>query len=98
MAVFAFEGGDCSGSIVARQTGSKVGRSLTEVPLGSGADEGAQGLLAECLRGSLSRDAPRQRKGAQVGSSETHEDQATRESHILPFGRLQAGLRAGVTH
>lgn len=69
MAVFAFEGGDCSGSIVARQTGSKVGRSLTEVPLGSGADEG---LLAECLRGSLSRDAPRQRKGAQVGSSETH--------------------------
>lgn len=40
MAVFAFEGGDCSGSIVARQTGSKVGRSLTEVPLGSGADEG----------------------------------------------------------
>lgn len=72
MAVFAFEGGDCSGSIVARQTGSKVGRSLTEVPLGSGADEGAQGLLAEWLRGSLSRDAPRQRKGAQVGSSETH--------------------------
>lgn len=92
MAVFAFEGGDCSGSTVARQTRSKVGKSLTEVPLGSGADEGAQGLLAECRRGSLSRDAPRQRKGAQIGSSETHtRSEQPEKATSSPLGDARQG-------
>lgn len=64
--------GDCSGSIVARQTTRKVGKSLMDVSLGSGVEEGAQGLLAKCIRCSLSRDAPRQSKGAQIRSSETY--------------------------
>lgn len=72
MAVFVFEGGDCTGTIVARQTSREGGESLTGVPPGSGAEEGAQGLLAECIRCSLPRDAPRQSQGAQIRSSERH--------------------------
>lgn len=82
---------------MARQTSRKVGKSLTEVPPGSGVEEGAQHLLAECLRCSLSRDAPRQSKGAHTRSSETHTRCPRKPHPHQAFGRRQAGLRAGIT-